>query len=174
MLEMLRTKQPDGAAAQLYFLEFPKLVYTARNNHCEDPSSDTKRHGHAPGTAEKFPLRNVLEQIQKDEEILCWCRETFENASAHDVVVASCISLLFGASAIGLATPQKLGHVILGGQAVERERAVGNFFDILARKVTRPGLPLGSVCDGLQLAVTTHLIYIHQPPLSELPSAPSS
>jgi hypothetical protein len=49
---------------------------------------------------------------------------------------------------------------------------VGNFFDILARNVTRPGLPLGSVCDGLQLAVTTRLIYNHQPPLCDLPSAP--
>jgi hypothetical protein len=122
MLEMLRTKQPDGAAALLYFLEFPKLVYTARNTHCEDPSSGTKRHGHAPGTAEKFPLRNVLKQIQKDEEILCWCRETLDNASAHDVVVASSISLLYGASAIGLATPQKMGPVILGGaSSLERE-----------------------------------------------------
>ena len=174
MLEMLRTKQPDGAAALLYFLEFPRLVYSARNNHCEDPSSGTKRHGHAPGTAEKFPLRNVLKQIQKDEEILCWCRETLENASAHDVVVASCISLLFGASAIGLATPQKLGPVILGGQALERERAVGNFFDILARNLTRPGLPLGSVCDGLQLAVTTHVTYNHELPLCDLRDLPSA
>ncbi len=172
MLEMLRTKQPDGAAALLYFLEFPKLVYTARNTHCEDPSSGTKRHGHAPGTAEKFPLRNVLKQIQKDKEILCWCRETLDNASAHDVVVASSISLLYGASAIGLATPQKMGPVILGGQALSRERAVGNFFDILARNVTRPGLPLGSVMDGLQLAVSIHATYNHQPPLCNLPSAP--
>ena len=80
MLDVLRTKQPDGAAALLYFLEFPRLVFSARND-CLGIG-----YGHAPGTAEKFPLRNVLTTIQKDKEILSWCRQTLEDVSAHDGV----------------------------------------------------------------------------------------
>jgi len=162
LMETLRTKQPDGAAGLLYFLEFPKLVFSARND-------TLGLQGHATGTAEKFPLKNVLTQIQKDEEILRFCRQTLDDAAAHSIVIASCIGLLNGSILVGAVTKKKLGPVIVGG---EGEPAIGAFFDTVARNVTRSNLPPGSIVDGVSLAAGVHQIFTPRYNLCEMQSAP--
>ena len=72
-MELLQAKQ-EGAAALLYFLEIPRLVYSVRNDGT----------GRYKSTDEKFPLKSVLTKIQKDEELLRFCRETLDDDSAHN------------------------------------------------------------------------------------------
>jgi hypothetical protein len=57
------------------FLEYPRLVFAAPNNTL----------GPGQGLApDKFPLKSILTQIQKDEDLLGFCRETLDDAAVHD------------------------------------------------------------------------------------------
>ena len=139
LMDVIRNKRPDGAAAALYFLNLPTLVFAAR--------MDTSGL-HPDKVQGEFPLKTVLKKTTTNGELISLCRSLLDNSTAHTRVVEGAVGLLYGAVLIGGANKCKRGECVLGGSG---EQAVEQFFLALSRVVARPGLVSGSVVECLLL-----------------------
>ena len=152
MHSIIEAMHPDGAAAMLYVLELPGLIYQTRID-CSGLSGNL--------SSEPFPLYDVMRAILKETRLLAWCRNMLGAAQSYcEPVCASALQLLVSASeqdnTDGAPSKHRTSAVLLllklpDDNAAAKDTALRNLFDEFGEVLRKPTLHPGAIVNAFQL-----------------------
>jgi len=135
IMKMLTDMQPAGAAAALFFLEYPGLVWSERASSVESDENP-------------YPMTDIIQKILFNEDLLRWCRETIKKPDTHRRLIESAINLMNGALLFGTDRKDSICHTLVGDKS---EKSMHGFFACLSEILKRDDVIARTVVDCYSL-----------------------